>query len=90
MRRFLIILGHAFANLRRRDADNWVGGGIVISVPAEDLDPQGPLFDVFSFPGEGLFGDKAEKCWEALAMAEEGVCQEAIELLTDRTLLCVT
>src|ERR1035441_7375695 len=45
----LVILGDAFSDLCRGDADDGVGGGIVIRISAKDLDSEGSLFDAIDF-----------------------------------------
>ena len=57
----LIILCHAFANFRGRDADNWIGGCVVLRIAAENFNSQSPFLDALRFPSQSLFHHKAEK-----------------------------
>jgi hypothetical protein len=79
----LIILGHALANLRRCDADNWIGGCVVLRIAAKYLNSQCPFLDILRFPSQSLFHHKSEKSREALAMAEKGAAQKPAQLLAN-------
>ena len=81
MRRLLIILRHALAELGGGNAHNRVRRCVVIVVAAKDFDPQRPFLEVFSITGQGVLDHKAQKTREPLAVAEVGARHHAIQLL---------
>jgi len=87
MRGVLIILCDTFANLCRCDANDGVGGSVVVGISAEYFYSQSPFLYIVLFSCQGLFRHKAQECREPLAVAEEGIFQEPSQLLTDGNLL---
>src|SRR5271169_3981588 len=83
----LVILGDPFADFRCGDANDGVGGSIVVRVSAKDLNAEGAPLDVGRVPYERLFDHKAQETWEPLTVAEIGAGQKPAQLLTDRLLL---
>jgi len=82
----LVVLGDALADLGCGDADDGVGGGVVVGVLAEDLDAEGSLFEDVGLAGDGVVDDEAEEGREAAAVAEVGIGEQALHLEMDGVL----
>ena len=82
--RLLIVLRDAFSDFSRGHAYDGIGRGVVIGIPAEDFDADGPFFQEIGLPGKSVFDDEAKECREALAVTKVGIFEQTLELLFDR------
>jgi hypothetical protein len=69
-----------FAEFARSDANDGVGVGVVVWLPAEDLDANVPLRERFLGVAESPFGNVAQKCAITLALAEQRISEKAFDL----------
>lgn len=80
----LVILGDPLPNLGGGNANYGIGRGVVVSVPAEDFDPQGALFDVVDVTGQSVLDNEAEEVGKTPAVTEKRTRQQPIQLIADR------
>ena len=67
----LIVLGYAFADLGRGNANNRIGCRVVVDASAEDFDPQRALLDVLRVTRQSVFDYKAKEVGKAPASLYE-------------------
>ena len=79
----LVVLGDALADLGCRDANDGVGGGVVVGVLAEDLNAEGSLFEGVRLAGDGVVNDEAEEGGKATAVTEVRIGEQALHLEMD-------
>jgi hypothetical protein len=80
VRRVLIVMRQPLTKFARRHADDRVGIRIVVGRPSEDLHPEGPLIQGFIVMVQRPFGHEPQKCAIALALAEQRISQQALDL----------
>ena len=84
MAEFAVVERQALAHLTGGIAHHGIRVGVVGGRPVEDLDAEGPLFQLIGLSGECLLHDVLEQGWIALAVAEVGTRKDFVQFGQDR------
>ncbi len=79
----VIILSDPFSNLSGGGADNRIGIGVVVRLPAEHLHSEAPLFQFTWIAFQGVLNHVAQQVRIALTVLEKRIRKHAFQLLAN-------